>query len=1187
MCRFATGLLLTLLGSNLFAVEVGSERVPDAGEPAVARAAAVATSPGQWTWDAGSDRVAEVDRLGVYGSKGVADPGNVPGARRDATTWRDGAGNLWLFGGWGFARSAVESTLNDLWRWDGSTWTWVGGSDGHGQAAVYGTQGVPAAGNDPGARYGAASWVDASGNTWLFGGGTQIESQALGDLWKWDGTNWTWVNGANVPDQPGVYGTKGVPAPGNRPGARRNAVTWVDAGGRLWLFGGRGTPSYPSGNKMLNDLWNWDGTSWTWVGGSDVAFQPGVYGTKGTASPTNAPGARFWATTCSGPDGRVWLHGGFGIGAATGGQLNDLWSWDGTNWTWVGGSDAPGQASVYGTKGIPDLGNVPGARMQSVSWTDAVGRVWLLGGTTRTASIVRPGDLLNDLWRWDGASWTWMRGSAAAGATGAYGTKGVADPANEPGARYGTSLVLDASGLVTLWGGSGSSATGNLGPLNDLWRWNGSAWTWAAGSNGTSQAGAYGVKGLASPSNRPGARKGAVTWRTADGNTWLFGGWGYSAAGRGYLSDLWRWDGTSWTWISGSDREEQPGVRGTKGVPATANVPGARAWSVGWTDATGSLWLFGGACPDPYDEGLTNDLWRWDGSNWTWMGGSDSPWQAGVYGVKGVPSASNVPGARWRATAWAGAAGNLWLFGGYGAARSASGYLNDLWRWDGTAWTWVHGSDEPSSGGERGNSGVPAPDNVPAAAATGGGSIWLYGGDSLGSAPVDDLWRWDGAYWTRYGGTQALWANGEYGEQGISAPGNRPGGRADGAAWVDARGHFWLFGGRGSSAAGRGTFNDLWRWDGTNWTWIHGSDVPDSVGVYGAIGTPAIGNEPGGRTSPATWRGADGALRLLGGSGVDSEWARGLLADLWSFEVPGCSPPSSALTAPDSVPEGSAGHLASVADAGAGATYEWSIAGGMVDSGQGTPTITFSPAPGATSIDLSLLVRVGDCAARGEKAIPVGAFHRLDVVRNGSGNVSIAVGATPVSCDQSCSAIVAHGALVELTANPFQSARFAGWLGGSCSGAASCTFTMSGPTTVSATFLQKAAASFHTLAPCRVVDTRNAQSPFGDVPAPWSAPALTAGASRAFDISGPLCGVPADATAVALNVTVTAPTNAGSLTLYPGTGPAPEATTIHFPAGRTRANNVTMGLVGGVLSVLDRQETGTVELIVDVSGYYR
>lgn len=118
-----------------------------------------------------------------------------------------------------------------------------------------------------------------------------------------------------------------------------------------------------------------------------------------------------------------------------------------------------------------------------------------------------------------------------------------------------------------------------------------------------------------------------------------------------------------------------------------------------------------------------------------------------------------------------------------------------------------------------------------------------------------------------------------------------------------------------------------------------------------------------------------------------------------------------------------------------------------------------------------------------------------------------------------------------------------------------------------------------TLAPCRIVDTRGATGP-------WGAPALVAGGTRAFEIGG-RCGVPADATAVTLNVTVTGATAAGSLTVYPGTGPTPGTDTVFFAAGRTRANNATIGLVDGVLSVADRQATGTVDLIVDVSGYYR
>jgi hypothetical protein len=132
---------------------------------------------------------------------------------------------------------------------------------------------------------------------------------------------------------------------------------------------------------------------------------------------------------------------------------------------------------------------------------------------------------------------------------------------------------------------------------------------------------------------------------------------------------------------------------------------------------------------------------------------------------------------------------------------------------------------------------------------------------------------------------------------------------------------------------------------------------------------------------------------------------------------------------------------------------------------------------------------------------------------------------------------------------------------------------------VSAAFLPSAGAGFFPLVPCRVVDTRSGTSP-------WSGPALGAGAVRAFEMAG-RCGIPADASAVAINVTVTNPTTGGSLTVYPGTGLVPGTSTVSFTSGRTRANNATIGLVDGVLSVADRQQTGTVDLIVDVSGYYR
>jgi len=123
-------------------------------------------------------------------------------------------------------------------------------------------------------------------------------------------------------------------------------------------------------------------------------------------------------------------------------------------------------------------------------------------------------------------------------------------------------------------------------------------------------------------------------------------------------------------------------------------------------------------------------------------------------------------------------------------------------------------------------------------------------------------------------------------------------------------------------------------------------------------------------------------------------------------------------------------------------------------------------------------------------------------------------------------------------------------------------------------------SSFHTLTPCRLVDTRNASGPFGG-------PALAFGETRSFTVASGACGVPADAKAVALNVTVTGSSSGGALTLFPGTGGAPITTTISFAAGKTRANNAVIGLAAGVLSVLSRQDSGSVHVILDVSGYFR
>ncbi len=120
---------------------------------------------------------------------------------------------------------------------------------------------------------------------------------------------------------------------------------------------------------------------------------------------------------------------------------------------------------------------------------------------------------------------------------------------------------------------------------------------------------------------------------------------------------------------------------------------------------------------------------------------------------------------------------------------------------------------------------------------------------------------------------------------------------------------------------------------------------------------------------------------------------------------------------------------------------------------------------------------------------------------------------------------------------------------------------------------------YFSLPPCRLVDTRGATSSLGG-------PALQAGIDRSFTVSG-VCGIPPEAQALALNVTVVGGTSGGHLRFFAGSTPRPTASTVNFQAGQTRANNAVVNLgAGGVLTVFDGQPSGSVHCLLDVSGYF-
>jgi hypothetical protein len=106
-----------------------------------------------------------------------------------------------------------------------------------------------------------------------------------------------------------------------------------------------------------------------------------------------------------------------------------------------------------------------------------------------------------------------------------------------------------------------------------------------------------------------------------------------------------------WAWAGGSNLINQTGTYGTLGSPAAANAPGGRSNGTRWTDGSGNFWLFGGGAFGgvfggvAFGGGAFNDLWKYSGGQWTWMGGSNGYNQPGVYGTQGTAAASNIPGA--------------------------------------------------------------------------------------------------------------------------------------------------------------------------------------------------------------------------------------------------------------------------------------------------------------------------------------------------------------------------------------------------------------------------------------------------------------------------------------------------------------------------------------------------------------
>ncbi|MEV7579891.1 hypothetical protein ACIRUY_01170 [Streptomyces erythrochromogenes] len=126
-------------------------------------------------------------------------------------------------------------------------------------------------------------------------------------------------------------------------------------------------------------------------------------------------------------------------------------------------------------------------------------------------------------------------------------------------------------------------------------------------------------------------------------------------------------------------------------------------------------------------------------------------------------------------------------------------------------------------------------------------------------------------------------------------------------------------------------------------------------------------------------------------------------------------------------------------------------------------------------------------------------------------------------------------------------------------------------------FTRTAAGGYTSITPTRFVDTREGLG---------TAKGRLAGRGTFTTQIDGLKGVPKGITAVALNVTVTNPAEAGHLSVFPGGGQTPTASSLNFAAGQTVANSVIVPVgPDGRISVFNGAWAGA-DVIVDVVGHY-
>jgi hypothetical protein len=482
-------------------------------------------------------------------------------------TYDDGSGSALHAGG--YFTSAGGVAVSHLARWDGSTWTGVGGGTNARVTSLV----VHDDGSGPALH---------AGGYFTSAGGTAASHAA-----KWNGTSWSALAG-------------GVDGPVHALGVH-------DEGAGLELCAGGAFTNYVS---------KWNGSSWRWLtgglnggvedllvhddGNGPALYAGGSFTTAGDVIATRVAkwDGTHWAALGAGMNDRVEalalfddgsgvaLHAGGRFSQADGAQVNRVAKWDGTSWSALGS----GTNDSIETLTVHD---------------DGSGTALYAGG----AFTIAGGVAANRIARWDGMSWSALGSGIGTGYDGVQALAVFHDggaPALYAGGFFSSAGGVPASGIAK-WDGATWSALGGGtdGPVTALVvhddgggtalyvsgffvtaggvaaagiaRWDGSLWT-AVGA------------GLAGP-----ARAHALDLVVHDDGSGaaLYAGGNFYVAGGLSARRVAKWDGSTWSALG-------RGVEGLVRALVSYDDGSGPALDVGgdfWTYDSGDRHLARWSCP--------------------------------------------------------------------------------------------------------------------------------------------------------------------------------------------------------------------------------------------------------------------------------------------------------------------------------------------------------------------------------------------------------------------------------------------------------------------------------------------------------------------------------------------------------------------------------------------------------------